>query len=82
MPRRDPWSRQHELHEAARRDRHNAKAARRARVTMPDASTTIIIMPDASTTIFCRDQAHERFHRLLRGSEWVCTICGPAPSDS
>ncbi len=37
-------------------------------------------MPPAEA--YCVDAAtHERFHRLLRGNQRVCTICGPAPSD-
>jgi hypothetical protein len=69
MPRRDLSSRLHSQREIARRE---AKAARRARATEPDASPTI----------YCTDPAaHERFHRLLRGSAPVCGVCGPKAAD-
>ena len=69
--RRDLSARRHSQNEVARKEAREAKAARRARA----------IEPDASLTIYCTDPAaHERFHRLLRGSAPVCCLCA-GPSD-
>jgi hypothetical protein len=68
MARRpDHSSHSRRLHDERETARREAKAAK--------------VRP-ASPTIYCTSpESHAAFHRLLRGHEPVCCICGPKAAD-
>lgn len=81
-------SRLHEIREDTRR-------AAKVRPERPQGNEDVLTAPQGEAVpvrpasaaradhVYCTNpESHATFHRLLRGSEPVCCVCGPKPGDS